>query len=677
MTDIETKTIDAEPGSVVEEVKDKKIKNTELINNDPDAYIEGLSTKKLKKLRDLAADLYYNKGDSGITDNSYDAIEWHLRKRLKKEYERSVEIGSIPIEKMRIDLPYPMASLDKVHPDDAVYFNFISKIPSKGLVWSDKLDGVSGQVVYRDGKANELYTRGDGTIGGNVTYLLDYLKKTNFPEIDYKKTFVVRGEFVIKRKVFKEKYKDIYSTGRSFIVSQINKGFVTDMVKDIDFVTYEIVYLEDEQKLSPKKQLKLLRDYKFKVVHWGYYESVLMMEITLKYDTRRKESKYDIDGLVLDYNNNRKVEPNDANPSYKVAFKMLFKEQLRDTEIVEVEWDISRHGRYNPVAIYKPVYINHVRIHRATAHNAGHIKDWHMGVGTKVKVTRSGDVIPQIKDVTVDETIEPVYPKDYEWHWKGRDIVLDDIENNPRVQQKRILHFFQTLKVPRIGEKTAEYMHDAGFKTVKSIVKATPKQLTKVNRIGMKTAETIKEGISIALRNSSIDYLIKAFTVTNFKVSNLLIKEVIRTFPNIFDQESKEDIEKMLKRKKIKGIGPARIKSISENLAKFKELLMDLDEEGFKKAIENQKKFHNDLKEKGYNPKIEGNVFVFSGFGSNIPYQLQDQIFNNYGEVKNSVNSTTDILVVKSATFITSKVLSAKGHGIPIYTLKEFEKFLE
>lgn len=657
--------------------KQLQIEDAEKINKDPDTFIETLSTDQLKQLRDTASTLYYNLGTSGITDNSFDALEWHLRKRLKKEFEKTVQIGSLPIQKLRVDLPYPMASLNKVHPEDSIYFNYIRNIPDDGLVWSDKLDGVSGQVVYRNGKPAELYTRGDGSIGGNVSYLLDHLDKSNFPVIDYERTFVVRGEFVIKRQTFQEKYKDIFTNSRSFVVSQINKGYITEMVKDLDFVSYEIVYFSDEYKLRPEKCFKLLKKYKFNVVSWGFMETVRMMDITLQYDDRRKNSEYDIDGLVLDYNNKRKIEPNDANPINKVAFKMSFKEMLRDTEVVGVEWDISKHGRYNPVCIYKPVYINHVRISRATAHNAAHIRDWHMGKGTKIKVTRSGDVIPQVKDVEIDKSIEPIYPDNYSWHWKGRDIVLDDIENNPIVQQKRILYFFKTLKVPRIGEKTVEYMYDAGFDTIKKIVQASSKDLTKVKRMGIKTADTIKDGIRNGLSTTSIDYLIKAFTVTGFRVSHILVKEVIRTFPDIFDEpRDVKEMEKILKSKKIKGIGPARIKSLSENLSTFRNMIIDLDEECFMKAIENQKKMYEDLKQNGYDDKIKGKSFVFSGFGSNVPYQLQDKIFNNYGEIKSSVNSRTDILVVNTASFITSKVVSAKENGVPIYTLKEFEEYL-
>ena len=124
------------------------VKDYKIINDDPDDYIEKLDTVQLRNLRDVAAHLYYNVGDSGIEDNSFDAIDYHLRKRLKKEYDVREPIGAIPIEKLRVDLPYALPSLNKVKPDEKAYAQFLGSTPAKGLIWSDKLDGVSGMVVY-------------------------------------------------------------------------------------------------------------------------------------------------------------------------------------------------------------------------------------------------------------------------------------------------------------------------------------------------------------------------------------------------------------------------------------------------------------------------------------------------------------------------------------------------
>lgn len=648
------------------------VRDYKQINDDPDAYIEKLSDGHLADLRDLAAHLYYNVGDSGLEDNSFDAIEYHLRKRMKKQQKKADEIGAIPIRKMRVDLPYPMPSLDKIRPDEREYIEFLKNAPGRGIIWSDKLDGVSAMVIYNNGRPTNLYTRGDGIIGGDITYMLEYIK---FPEdIDHKHLLAVRGELVVRRSVFREKYKDIYSTARSFVVSQTNKGYVTAAAGDVDFVAYEVVSYGVQ--IDPQKDFGFLELQGFKVVqHGNFAKDVLMLDITLTYKERRDESEYDIDGLVLDHNFKRRVANLAENPQFKKAFKMQFDEQLRTTMVQDVEWDISRHGRYNPVAIYKPVYIDHVRIHRATAHNAAHVRDWNMGLGTVIKVTRSGDVIPQIKDVVVNYDVEIIYPGDkYPWHWDNRDIILNEIEINPRVHQKRILHFLEVIEVAGIGEKTVEKIYEHGFDTIKKLIHATPDSLTKVKGIGKVTANKIKDNLIKAMGSTPVDRFLVALTVTDFKVSRKLVKEVLRTFPDILDTErSPNEIEDILKRKKIKGIGPKRFQMIATQFPEFRRMLMELDSEGVEKAIKYQKELTERLRREGYNPKIEGKAFVFSGF-KKTPYDLEDYIFNNMGQVGTSVTSGTAAVIAYTNTIITPKIIAARGFGVPIYTQQEFRE---
>ena len=648
------------------------IRDYKLINQDPDKYIQQLITegnlKSLSDLRDLAAHLYYNIGDSGLSDNSFDAIEYWIRKYNKKDIS---QIGAIPIKKLQIDLPYPMSSLDKIRPDEKAYIGFLENTPEKGLIWSDKLDGVSGMVVYNMGRPTNLYTRGNGIMGGDITYLIDYI---NIPKnISDQKLFVVRGELVIKKQIFKEKYRDIYSNSRSFIVSHTNKGYITPSSIDIDFVAYEVI-TSQVPKRGESQDFSQLVEQGFQVVQHGYFpKNVLMLDITLTYRERREESGYDIDGLVLEYDI-PKPPITANNPAHKKAFKMQLDEQLRTTIVEDVDWDISRYGRYNPVAVYKPVYIDHVRITRATAHNAAHVRDWNMGMGTIIKVTRSGDVIPQIKDVIVNLDVEVIYPSDdYIWYWANRDIVLKDINDNPRVQQKRILHFLQTTKIPGIGEKTVEKMYYYGFDTIQKIIQATPDKLTKVKGIGIVTAKKLKENITKSMSTLPPDRFLVALTLTEFKVSRKLVKEVLRTFPNILiEKHDTKYIKELLGSKKIAGIGPKRMDMIATQFPEFRKMLMDLDKTNIEKSLLYQKELLDKLKIEGYNPKIRGKTFVLTGF-RDTPYNLEDIIYNNMGELGSSVTSSTTAVISYSNMAITPKILAAKSFGIPIYTYIEFK----
>lgn len=81
-----------------------------------------------------------------------------------------------------------------------------------------------------------------------------------------------------------------------------------------------------------------------------------------------------------------------VNPMDTIAFKMTLEEQIRKTKVINVEWNITRHGRYFPKVIFNAVYIEGIRITRSAAHNANHIRGWNMGRGTE-------DYLPPLDDL--------------------------------------------------------------------------------------------------------------------------------------------------------------------------------------------------------------------------------------------------------------------------------------
>jgi NAD-dependent DNA ligase len=110
---------------------------------------------------------------------------------------------------------------------------------------------------------------------------------------------------------------------------------------------------------------------------------------------------------------------------------------------------------------------------------------------------------------------------------------------------------------------------------------------------------------------------------------------------------------------------------ISTQFPEFRKLLMDLDADGVKKSLQDQKKLAERLKREGYNSSVQGKTFVFSGF-KKTPYDIEDYIYNNMGEISTSVTSTTTAVIAYTNTIVTPKIMEARGFGIPIYTQQEF-----
>lgn len=657
----------------------RQIPDASVINSDPDKYVLKMSTEKLEELVKLAAFLYYNYEGGGLTDNSYNALEYQLNKRLKLKGRRYEKIGAEPIERIRTRIPYPMASLNKMRVTEGTFFDFLKNAPDGKIVYSLKLDGVSGMAIYEGGKLQNLYTRGDGEIGGDVSYLKDYVLIPK--EIPVKTKIVVRGEFILPKKVWNEKFKGSYSNPRSFVAGKINSGFIAPGIDSIWFVAYDLMVTGEKPNLPiPSRGFKTLVALGFEVPENGVFENVTAFEIVEKYREKKNTADFVIDGLVLAYDVENPAFTSKTrleNPKNKVAFKMELEEQLRKTKAISVEWNISRYGRYVPVCIFESVYIDGVRIHRASAHNAKHVQDWSLGPGTVLTVKRAGDVIPQIHDVEVNRQIPPSFPiprgPEYSWSWKGSDIVLNNIDDNVDVKIARNIHFIEVMGVRGVGEGTVKKLFEAGFKTIQSITNAKMDEFRKLKGFADKRTANLYNGLHAALRSAPLDRYLEASTTFNSGIGRKLAKDLFRAIPNLLDMTSSE-ISSRLKKTKVPGFGPKRIDSVSEGMPKFRVYLDSINKDDIKVAIDNHIRNVDKLKRGDVNKLVFGKTFVFSGFYGHLDMELEDYLYNNGADFSSEVTDQTSCVVAASLANITSKMTEAFSRKIPVYTVEEFAR---
>lgn len=662
----------------------RKIPDVGEINRDPNKYIEKYlgKTGNLEKLVKIASYLYYNYDGGGLTDNSFDALEHNLRKRLKYKGRRYEKIGAPPVEKIRAELPYNLPSLDKIKPGMKATFDFLKQFverPKFECIWSDKLDGVSGMIIYRKGKIHKIYTRGDGVIGGDVTYLKKYLK--SIPKtIGISNEFVVRGEFVILKNKWEKKYKDTYSNPRTFVSAKINAGYISPGIQDMDFVAYQIMkYDSYEFKLVPKpsKAYGILRKRGFLVVDNGKFIEPTVFNVISKYIFRRKSSPYAIDGLVLTPNEEtnaaKPASEKVINPSNAKAFKMMLESQMRDTKVINIEWNITRHGRLFPKVIYEGVYIDGTRQTKATGHSANWIISRHIGKNTKIRIVRSGDVIPQIKYVDIDPKTKPILPDTYgkykyPYHRQGANFVLNDIKNNEEVHIKRMTYFFEIMNIPGIRGGTLKNFYAEGLSNVQSIFNATVSEMTKVKRVGRPTAVKLKKNLEASLQYVPPDRILVASTTFKAGIGREVLKKVFRKIPNLLSL-NEDDIKEKFKRIKISGIAGKTIPKIISGIPKFKEYIKTFGKENVKRIISyypNQAKLPK-------NPKIEGKKFILTGFKFQKNYNLEDYIYNNMGDmVLTFKEHDIDAVISNNLMSITEKMKTALDLEIPVFSVDEF-----
>ena len=135
-----------------------------------------------------------------------------------------------------------------------------------------------------------------------------------------------------------------------------------------------------------------------------------------------------------------------GNPDYAFAFKDILEDQKAISEIVDVEWTVSKDGYINPVVIINPVEVGGVEISRITAYNAKYVVDNKIGIGAKIEIIRSGDVIPKILNVLKPANKTSLPDGEWDWNESKVDIITKNL-NCKEVEIKNIHYFFSTLEV--------------------------------------------------------------------------------------------------------------------------------------------------------------------------------------------------------------------------------------
>ena len=594
-----------------------------------------LTTKQLEEKITELSDKYYN-GQEDVNDRVFDRLIELLKQ--KKPDSKVLKTVGAPIrdEMVKVKLPVWMGSMDKVKEDSDSLRIWKEKFNGPYLV-SAKLDGVSGLLEYRDNK-KFLYTRGDGSVGQDISYLADFL---NLPDI--KTDCLIRGEFVVRREIFNLYYAKDYPKARSLISGTINsKNPRQDVIKRIDFIVYEQI-CDPYEKVG--KQFYNLMVAGFEVPIFDELKSITEKQLKGKLTQFKKDSEYEIDGLVVT-DNNFHARNLDGNPKYSFAFKV----NVEYHAIVEdVEWSPSKYGIIIPRVKIRPIYIQGDKISYSTGFNAKFIKDNKIGPGTELIITKSGDVIPYIVEVTKG-TMPKFSNLEYIWSESEIDIILQDMYKNVEFKKKRLVHLFQTLDVPYIGEGMINKLYDADFDTVKKIYNMKKEDIISLDGIKEKLSDKLYRAI-----HGKLD--------SKIPLEKLMVASLAFGF----------------------GLGEKRFKTIIDNCKYYntvtKEEIMEL--EGFSDKtsemfIKGVKKFNKFLDNneflKYYIEKVENNKsnkkVVFTGFRDKaLEQEMKDKGWN----IQSNITKETKLVIAKDKDSNSSKLNKARSLNIEIVNLKDYK----
>ncbi len=416
---------------------------------------------------------YHNEKRQIITDKEFDKLE-DLIREVEPTWEKLGKTGVRTFDrKMEVALTEFMPSLNKHYPD-AIQTG-LNRIDPSLAIEMDKLDGTALQLRCEDRKPYSLTTRGDGTLGRDVSYFIPALIETGrIPaEIDRDGTVVLRLEGVMKKKTFAEKWsvealgeKEGQDNARQLCNGVFLRKEPGPELADIDLKVLGVYGLTLIEGLS------WADDNGFDVVYaLGFQIPVDTAAefLTAVLADRRAQGDYEIDGIVVTDSSFVLKYTSDDKPKGIWAFKVNADDTADEVVVQDIEYAKTRTGKISIVARIPPTRMDGVVVERVTVHNAAWMLERNIGIGSVIKVLRSGGVIPKIVDV-----LEPGEFKAPPWPYRqeGRFFVVDTPKNGIGttfvVQDKdiaiaQIRFFVTTLGIELLAEKTIEKLYDVGL----------------------------------------------------------------------------------------------------------------------------------------------------------------------------------------------------------------------
>ncbi len=417
-----------------------------------------------------ASSAYYNDDESPLTDAQFDFIQ-RLVRAAAPAHEFFTGIGA-DVRGEKIVLPFQLGSLNQVEVGTlAKWIKDCGLKATDTLVVSAKLDGSSGAAVLRkDGSLRIAYSRGNGIEGADITR---HLKHTiRIPSQTMDEEFSVRGENIIERQAFFDSVQPNFKTraGKQYVNPRnAVAGFMNadknnvHVYKYIDFVAYQALGRDDMDK---EDQLLELEEMGFTV---PWYDVVTVSELSEQklaemIDELRATYPYEVDGVVVDVNEARlrkKLDPEAMCPGYAMKYKTLSDDNSVQTEVVEVEWNASKHSYGKPRVIVKAAQLPGITWTYATGYNAKWIVENGIGPGAIVVGARMGDVVPNI--IQVVKSVEPQMPDGkYRWTDTGVDIIFEGEEVIERVLTMQLTEVARSLDIDGLRQGTAETLVTRG-----------------------------------------------------------------------------------------------------------------------------------------------------------------------------------------------------------------------
>ncbi len=627
---------------------------------------------------------YYTLDAPTISDSEYDKLYYEL---VDLEKETGVILPSSPSQRVGGQILEGFAkkkhevnlySLNKVRDFEDLenWCNDMEKL-TKGTKFAleYKFDGLQIVIEYNNGHFVSATTRGDGSIGEDVSAQVKTIKSVPL-EIGFQGRLIVQGEGMMTNKSFEKYNKDALEklkNPRNAAAGAIRNLDPKETAKrNLDYFCYSILLCGGKKFDTQEEMHNFLVQNGFKT---GDYFKIcknvqeIIHEIN-EVDIVKSKLDVQIDGMVIkinDVSHREEIGFTSKFPKWAIAYK--FAAQEATTLLKEVVWQVGRSGRVTPIANLEPVELAGAKIQRATLNNIDDIRRKDIYENAKVFIRRSNEVIPEIMGLAEktenSKKIEPpkVCPScGKELLQKGPLLYCENHFGCKDQVVDRIVHFAsrEGFDIEGLSDKTVLALYDnLGIRKISDLFKLTKEDLLKLDKFKDKKADNLINAIQ---NSKKIDLNKFLFALGIGEVGSKTAKDLAKNFKSLTNLKNanKDDILKVEDIGEVIADNIVTFFSDENNLKEIESLLSQGVE-----IVEPQQALSNIL---------EGKSFVITGTLSKPRNEFEKLIEEHGGKLSSSVSKKTDYLLAGENAG--SKLDKAKALGVKIIDEKELNDML-
>jgi DNA ligase (NAD+) len=627
--------------------------------------LEHLSPENLGELLINAKNAYYTTGKPIMDDQTYDTLEEILRQ--KNPYHRVfLKVGNINFDTgfPKKQHSMPMGSQNKVtNYSDLVHYFELKKVNKIDFVTQPKIDGISLEIIYNNGKLIESITRGDGFVGDVITQ--NVVKMQNFVENPSKFTGSVRCEIVVTKKDFEKLNSNTettsYSNPRNATsgISQRLDGKFAQFCSLIAVDIFPEPALESE-KITTLKSLGFTPVETHLCQNFDQVESIYQKFLTKD----RQKYPFEIDGLVIKINDLKTAHDlgsKNNRPKFQIAYK--FPAESNQTQIKKIDWQVGPLGTITPVGKVEPIELAGAVITFASLGNYDLVIQKNLNIGDIVEISRRGDVIPHVEKVITKvnpghidiPTLCPIC------HTKlikeDKFLRCPNAQNCPAQILGSLRLFCDTLGILGLSDKTIAKLYQANkIRLPGDFYKLTVSDISNLDNLGEKSGKNIIHQIQTK-KSLTLKQVFDAAIIPNFSAARIqqLITAGFNT-PEKLLNISQTEIEPLA------GFQKTLAEKIQAGIQLRKEWLLSILSQV-------------SLQSSSGTQKLSGLNFAITGDLSQPRKNIENLIEQNGGKVQSSVSSTTSYLIANSPS-ASDKYQTAQKLNIKIITENDFQKLL-